>query len=69
MSLCPLASLGLSWCPGCGFGRSITALLQGNLQRSLDYHWFGVPGMLIIFHRIFSLWQKIKLSFLSKSVI
>ncbi|WP_106292418.1 DUF2752 domain-containing protein [Arcticibacter pallidicorallinus] len=69
LSLCPLANSGWHWCPGCGFGRSLIAILHGNFIRSLDYHWFGLPGMLILFHRIVSLSMKIKVTFLSKSVI
>jgi len=69
ISLCPLSNLGWHWCPGCGFGRSLIAIFHGNMATSLEYHWFGVPGLVILFHRIFSLWQKIKVSFLSKSAI
>ena len=51
-SLCPLANLGLDWCPGCGIGRSITALFNGNLGLSFQLHWFGLPALAILLYRI-----------------
>lgn len=54
-SLCPLANIGISWCPGCGLGRSITQLFHGNLEESFHQHWLGVPAVLIIGYRIVSL--------------
>ncbi|MDB5019000.1 MAG: hypothetical protein JWQ28_127 [Pedobacter sp.] len=54
-TLCPLANLGFSWCPGCGIGRSIGLLLQGQVLESFKYHWFGSPALLIICHRIYTL--------------
>lgn len=54
-TLCPLANLGLSWCPGCGLGRSLIQLLHGNVTRSIQYHWIGIPALLIIGYRIFIL--------------
>ena len=54
-SLCPLANLGLDWCPGCGLGRSISALLHGEVRESLTFHWFGTPALLVIVYRIFTL--------------
>jgi hypothetical protein len=69
ISLCPLSKLGWHWCPGCGFGRSLIAILHGNIARSFDYHWFGLPGIFILFQRIVSLSKKIKVTFLSKSIV
>lgn len=51
-TLCPLANLGFDWCPGCGIGRSIAYLLQGDFKQSLNEHWFGIPALLIIVNRI-----------------
>lgn len=51
-TLCPLASLGIEWCPGCGLGRSITQVMHGNITESWKHHWFGVPSILIILYRI-----------------
>lgn len=51
-TLCPLANLGFNWCPGCGLGRAITALFHGNVTASFRLHWFGIPAVLLIVHRI-----------------
>ena len=51
-TFCPLASMGLSWCPGCGLGRSVTHLLHGNIMESIRFHWLGIPAVLIIGYRI-----------------
>lgn len=51
-TLCPMANLGIEWCPGCGIGRAITQLLHGNVAKSLEFHWFGIPALLIILYRI-----------------
>jgi hypothetical protein len=58
-TLCPLANMGFSWCPGCGIGRSITQLFHGNLEASFARHWFGLPALLIIFRRIMVLTRMI----------
>ncbi len=55
LSLCPLDNLGITWCPGCGLGRSIALLMHGELQESIRMHWLGIPAFLVIVHRIYSL--------------
>lgn len=50
-SICPLHLLGFSWCPGCGLGHSIAWLMEGELQKSIDTHWLGIPALLAILHR------------------
>ncbi len=54
-TLCPLAVIGLEWCPGCGIGRSITQLFHGNIEDSWKHHWFGMPALLILLYRISTL--------------
>src|SRR5215217_1603038 len=54
-SLCPLASVGIEWCPGCGLGRSVTQLMHGNFAESWKYHWLGLPALLMIVYRIVEL--------------
>ncbi|UKT63451.1 DUF2752 domain-containing protein [Pedobacter mucosus] len=55
-SLCPVANLGFEkWCPGCGLGRSIIHILHGEISESFSEHWFGLPALLIIIYRIFTL--------------
>jgi hypothetical protein len=60
-SLCFLSSLGFEkWCPGCGLGRSIGYILNGQFAQSIQQHWFGFPALLILMHRIYTLLQKIE---------
>ncbi|WP_374166920.1 DUF2752 domain-containing protein [Arcticibacter sp. MXS-1] len=59
--------LGFRWCPGCGLGRSIACVLHGEVTRSFDYHWFGIPALAVLIHRIWLLCEKTFLSFLHKS--
>jgi hypothetical protein len=54
-TLCPLANMGIKWCPGCGLGRSLTQLLHGHIQKSIHYHWLGIPALVIILYRICTL--------------
>lgn len=58
-TLCPLANLGFDWCPGCGLGRSITAIFNADLSASFRYHWFGIPALLIILYRIYQLGKQL----------
>lgn len=61
-TLCPLANAGISWCPGCGLGRSVSYLLHGELERSLNQHWFGIPAFIILIHRVMRLLNKFLLN-------
>jgi len=54
-SLCPLKLMGIGWCPGCGLGHSISWLLHGNIKNSWHAHWIGVPALIIILFRIYTL--------------
>lgn len=54
-TLCPLANLGLDWCPGCGLGRAISHILHGNFTESFKMHWLGFPALMLIGYRIYSL--------------
>ncbi|MFN3872035.1 MAG: DUF2752 domain-containing protein [Ignavibacterium sp.] len=54
-TICPLSNLGFEYCPGCGLGRSISMILQGDIIQSFDFHWLGVPALIIILFRIFQL--------------
>lgn len=58
-TLCPIANLGFDWCPGCGLGRSIIAMFNGDLKRSFEHHWFGIPALLTIMYRIYELGKKL----------
>lgn len=54
-TICPLSNLGIEHCPGCGLGRSISMILHGNIFQSFDFHWLGIPALIIILLRIFQL--------------
>jgi hypothetical protein len=54
-SLCPLKALGITWCPGCGLGHSISYLFHGDINNSLHAHWLGIPAIVIILYRIYTL--------------
>jgi hypothetical protein len=54
-SLCPLKAMGITWCPGCGLGHAISFLFHGDIRRSLQAHWLGIPATGIIFYRIYLL--------------
>jgi hypothetical protein len=54
-SLCPLKAIGITWCPGCGLGHSISWLFRGNIRNSFHAHWLGIPALIIILYRIYTL--------------
>ncbi len=58
-TLCPLANLGFDWCPGCGLGRSISAIFRGDWMASFKFHWFGIPALAIIAYRVYQLTKQL----------
>lgn len=54
-SLCLFHQLGFTFCPGCGLAHSISFLFRGMLSQSFHAHFFGIPALLIILHRIITL--------------
>jgi len=54
-NLCPLKASGITWCPGCGLGHSISWLFHCDIQRSWQAHWLGIPALFIIIYRIYIL--------------
>ncbi|WP_256010898.1 DUF2752 domain-containing protein [Desertivirga xinjiangensis] len=57
-TLCPLGAMGLKWCPGCGLGRAVACILHGEVEKSVQYHILGLPALIILVGRIFSLSKK-----------
>ena len=53
--LCPLRLMGITWCPGCGIGHAISFLFRGNISASFHAHWLGVPALLILLYRVYTL--------------
>lgn len=60
-TLCPFSNLGITCCPGCGLGRSITFIFYGDFRSSFGQHWFGIPALLILLCRIVRLTKDFKL--------
>ena len=54
-SLCPLRNLGITFCPGCGLGHSVSLLLHGDIVRSVQVHILGIPATVILLHRVYSM--------------
>lgn len=53
-TICPLANAGFQHCPGCGLGNSISLFFHGHFTESFNTHILGMPALIIIFHRIYS---------------
>jgi len=51
-TLCPIALTGLEFCPGCGLGHVISALLRGHVMQSLQCHPLGPFATAILTGRI-----------------
>jgi len=51
-SLCPFHNLGISFCPGCGLGRSIGFLFHMDFRASFLAHPLGIPALALIVGRI-----------------
>ncbi len=54
-SLCPFNALGLSFCPGCGLGHSISWLFRGEFNLSFQTHPLGWFAVIILLVRIITL--------------
>ena len=54
-TICPLSNAGFEYCPGCGLGNSISLILNGYFVESFNAHILGIPAVVIIIFRIFSL--------------
>jgi len=57
-TICPLNNLGIDYCPGCGLGNSISYLFYGDINNSIAAHPFGIPAIIILTGRIFSLMKQ-----------
>ncbi|MCF8318933.1 MAG: DUF2752 domain-containing protein [Sphingobacteriaceae bacterium] len=61
-TLCPLANLGITLCPGCGLGRAITHVFHGEIKQALALHWFVFPALAVLLFRIAQLSKQFILS-------
>jgi hypothetical protein len=51
-SICPIKNLGLSFCPGCGLGESISLLFRFRFIESFHVHPLGILALIILLNRI-----------------
>ncbi len=58
LSICPVDRLGFLFCPGEGLGRSVALFFRGHLLESFQMHPAGIPGIIIITNRIFSIFKR-----------
>ncbi|MDL1893440.1 DUF2752 domain-containing protein [Sphingobacteriales bacterium CHB3] len=54
-TFCVLKALGITFCPGCGLGSSISHALHGEYIISLRHHPLGLFALIVIIHRVFTL--------------
>ena len=54
-SICPFHQLGLTFCPGCGLGRSISYLFAGDFTNSIASHPLGLFAVIVLVLRIVQL--------------
>jgi len=54
-SFCIFKFFGISFCPGCGLGHSISYLFHGNISASFSAHPLGIFALAVILWRIFQL--------------
>ena len=52
---CLWSRLGIDFCPGCGLGRAIALLFNGDIIGSWQRHPLGIPAAILIFVRIYRL--------------
>lgn len=57
-SFCPFHNLGITFCPGCGLGRSISFFYHGDFFHSLQTHPLGIIAFILISIRIIKLSHK-----------
>ena len=50
-TLCPLDNLGISYCPGCGLGRSIGYFFRLEIESSFLAHPLGIPAVFLFIFR------------------
>lgn len=55
---CPTKTFFHIDCPGCGFQRSIIALLKGNVLDSIKYYPAGIPIVLLLIFSLFHIKYK-----------
>ncbi len=57
-SICPAKRLDLSYCPGCGLGKSISYFFRGELMNSIQSHPAGILAVMVIPARIVKIFHR-----------
>lgn len=50
-TLCPLDNLGITYCPGCGLGRSVGYFFRADIESSVLSHPLGIPAIILLIFR------------------
>ncbi len=62
-SVCILNNLGLEWCPGCGLGRSMALLMNGEFYESWNRHPLAGFALIVILYRIIEIIKHLKITY------
>ena len=62
-TFCPFHNLGISFCPGCGLGRSISFFYHGDFLHSIKTHPLGIIAFIFISARTTELFKRIYKNF------
>jgi hypothetical protein len=57
-TLCPFNNIGITFCPGCGLGRSISLFYHADLIHSFRAHPLGIIAFFLIAFRTVRLFTK-----------
>jgi len=57
-SICVFHNIGFNYCPGCGIGHAISYFFHGEFARSISTHPFGIVAIVILSHRIFTIFTQ-----------
>lgn len=55
LNMCLFNLVGIDNCPGCGLGKSISMIFHGDFAGSFNAHPLGIPAILLILKRIYTL--------------
>ncbi|MBA4407176.1 hypothetical protein C0389_07880 [bacterium] len=57
-TLCPFHNLGITFCPGCGLGLSISFFYHGDFLNSIRTHPLGIIALILLTVRVVKLFIK-----------
>jgi hypothetical protein len=55
IDFCLFKIMGFEFCPGCGLGKSISMIFQGDIINSIKTHPIGIFALIFIIRRIIEL--------------